>query len=218
MQVDSSTTRAHGGLGLGLAIVRHLVEAHGGAVEARSEGLGRGATFTVTLPIQAVNIRPQEAKSEAEAEADAEALALEDAPTSLARVRILIVDDDNDALDVLRVVLESAGACVTAASDARQAFELIEGRGPFDIVISDIGMPGMDGYAFMRSIRSRDSGGDVPAIALSAYARSEDADLARKAGYQEHLAKPVDAMLLLKTVRMWSAHRRPKSDIPTVLQ
>ena len=88
----------------------------------------------------------------------------------------------------------------------------------FDIVISDIGMPGMDGYAFMRGIRSRASGADGPAIALTAYARSEDADLARKAGYQEHLAKPVDAALLLKTVRAWSARSRPKADSSTALQ
>jgi len=199
-QVDSSTTRAHGGLGLGLAIVRHLVDAHGGSVEALSEGLGRGATFTVVLPIRAVNVERQ-AKEEAEAEAEAGA-----APSgsSLRDVRVLVVDDDADSLEVLRMVLEAAGAKVTATASARDAFEALDAHGPFEIIVSDIGMPEMDGYSFMRGVRSRSSSAHVPAIALTAYARSEDAELAIRAGYQEHLAKPVDETRLLNAVKTLS--------------
>jgi len=105
---------------------------------------------------------------------------------------------------VLRMVLTTAGATVTPAASARDAFELFDTRGPFDLIISDIGMPEVDGYSFIRTVRARPVGSDVPAIALTAYARSEDAELARRAGYQDHLAKPVDERLLLQTVTRWS--------------
>ena len=206
-QVDSSTTRAHGGLGLGLAIVRHLVEAHGGSVEAQSEGLGRGATFAVVLPIRAVNVERQ-AKEDTEAEAEAE-----ETPSgaSLRDVRVLVVDDDADSLEVLRMVLEAAGAKVTATTSAREAFDALDARGPFEIIVSDISMPEMDGYSFMRSVRARTSSAHVPAIALTAYARSEDAELAMRAGYQEHLAKPVDEKRLVNAVKTLS-QQTPASD------
>jgi PAS domain S-box-containing protein len=211
-QVDSSTTRAHGGLGLGLAIVRHLVEAHGGYVEAQSEGLGRGATFTVFLPIRAVN-------TDSRTRADAAALEVAPGVTAphddLQDVRALVVDDDADSLEVLRLVLEAAGATVITATSAREALDALDTHGPFEIIVSDIGMPEMDGYSFMRSIRSRPSSAHLPAIALTAYARSEDAELATRAGYQEHLAKPVDEGRLVNAVRILS--RQTRSQVAQLL-
>lgn len=208
MQADASTTRAHGGLGLGLAIVRHLVEAHGGTVQAESEGLGRGATFTVRLPIRAVNAAysAEEAQSAAGPERDDS----EDTArfARLDDVRVLVVDDDADGLDVVREVLERAGAKVTTACSAREAIAAIDARGPFDIVVSDIGMSDVDGYTFMRSVRASDRSGNMPAIALTAYARPSDAALALRSGYQEHLVKPVDEGRLLRAVRTWSRRHR----------
>jgi signal transduction histidine kinase len=208
-QIDSSTTRAHGGLGLGLAIVRHLVEAHGGTVEAASDGLGRGSSFTLSLPIRAVDLSSAGAGVNAEPRTGADAQGEIGTETQdeaahasspwrekLANVRALVVDDDRDSLDLLRIVLEDAGAKVTTARSAREALDI---RGPFDIVISDIGMPEMDGYSLIRSLRSRSAGASVPAIALTAYARAEDADRAIRAGYQAHLTKPVDARTLVET-------------------
>ncbi len=201
-QVDSSTTRSHGGLGLGLSIVRHLVHAHGGVVEAQSEGVGRGATFTVVLPIRALDpsqaVRTGTSTGAAEVLAEAEP---GDAGLSLAGVRTLVVDDDKDSRDVLCAVLEAAGARVTMASSAREALEAIDGGGAFEVIVSDIGMPDIDGYSFIRDLRSRDVGRDVPAIALTAYARPADAERATKAGYQKHLTKPVDVQQLLRAVR-----------------
>src|SRR5262249_3845584 len=115
--------------------------------------------------------------------------------------RALVVDDDADSLELVRVVLEDAGAKVTTATDATAALAAL---GPFDIIISDIGMPHMDGYAFVRRIRSRDAGAAIPAIALTAYARTEDADYAVRSGFQEHFAKPVDASALIEAVRKWT--------------
>lgn len=192
-QIDSSTTRAHGGLGLGLAIVRHLVEAHGGVVCAASEGLGRGATFTVHLPIPAVsapNLEPG-------AERDQEPGQRTSPPAKLGEVHVLVVDDDADSLDLIRVVLEEAGARVTTTRSALMALEL---RGPFDIIISDIGMPEMDGYTLMRHIRSREPDARTPAIALTAYGRPDDADRAVRSGYHEHFVKPVNAPALIDAI------------------
>jgi CheY-like chemotaxis protein/anti-sigma regulatory factor (Ser/Thr protein kinase) len=188
-QVDSSTTRAHGGLGLGLAIVRHLAEAHGGTVAAVSDGIGRGATFTVSLPLRAVFIEAEVAKEDG-APSEPSSAAMASSANRLNGAGLLVVDDDEDSLDLLRVVLEGAGASVNTASSARVALEKSATR-RFDLVVSDIGMPEMDGYAFMRSLRQRHP--DVPAIALTAYARAEDAERAHQAGYQHHIAKPVDA-------------------------
>jgi CheY-like chemotaxis protein len=204
-QVDSSTTRTHGGLGLGLAIVRHLVEAHGGSVEAQSEGIGRGATFTILLPIRALDlpdISPEAAQRVAEAPAEGEVLETL-APSSelLKGVRVLVVEDDRDSLELLRVVLEGAGAKVIATPSARAALDTGEA---FDVIVSDIGMPEMDGYTFIRSIRTREVGSKVPAVALTAYARPEDARRAMSAGFQEHLSKPIAPSALIDIVRKWS--------------
>ncbi len=191
-QVDSTTTRAHGGLGLGLAIVRHLVEAHGGSVEADSEGPGRGATFTLVLPVQPVDIHASTEKPETEPGPPT--------TTSLEQMRVLVIEDDRDSLELVTDVLEGAGAQVTAVLSAREA---IQARGPFDVIVSDIGMPEIDGYSLIRHIRSREWGGQIPALALTAYARAEDGDLARRAGFQEHLPKPVNPAVLLAAVGRW---------------
>jgi PAS domain S-box-containing protein len=199
-QVDSSTTRAHGGLGLGLAIVRYLVEAHGGTVMADSEGLGLGATFEVTLPLRAVASSENDL-SLAPPPPEEVASPLRTGAGALRGVRALIVDDDDDSLVLLREVLERAGATVTAAANA---YEGLEHREAVDIIISDIAMPGMDGYAFVRHIKARDSTSKVPAIALTAYASPADAERAREAGYQEHLAKPIDNVALVDAVQRWT--------------
>jgi two-component system CheB/CheR fusion protein len=122
-------------------------------------------------------------------------------PTMLNHVRALIVDDDEDALELLGVVLESAGASATAAKNAQDA---LAADGPFDVIISDIGMPRMDGYDFIQRIRSRDAATPVPALALTAFSRPEDAERALRAGYQEHLTKPVDVEELLSAVKRWT--------------
>jgi CheY-like chemotaxis protein len=201
-QVDSTTTRAHGGLGLGLAIVRHLVEAHGGSVSANSAGLGAGARFTVLLPISAVSMQAGSAPDGGPAPAfdgvgtggPAErGIRLDD-------VHVLVIEDELDSRELLRLVLEGAGARVTATGSAREALDAL---GPFDIILSDIGMPEMDGYALLRRLREQPAGAGAPALALTAYARAEDAERALRAGYQEHIAKPVDSSMLIDAVRRW---------------
>ena len=212
-QVDSSTTRSHGGLGLGLSIVRYLVEAHGGAVTASSDGSGKGATFTVTLPIRAVASEKRRApdngqKTEADtAPASGPSSSVPPRANSLSGTRILGVDDDEDSLDLLRVVLEDAGASFTGTTSASLALEAA-GRERYDLVVSDIGMPVVDGYSFIRSLRSARC--DVPAIALTAFARAEDAERALEAGYQEHISKPVDGSELVAAIhRLASPLRSP---------
>ncbi len=215
-QVDSTTTRQHGGLGLGLAIVRHLSEAHGGSVVAESDGPGQGTTFTVSLPIRAVDtsvVEPGEAAPDAESRSEPEARSETEPweePTGTAmdnheknlplrKVRALVVEDDEDSLELIRVVLEGAGAAVAVAPSAQEA--LHRARDPFDVIISDIGMPEMDGYTLMRRLRALASTAHVPAIALTAYARLEDAERALAAGYQQHLSKPVESTALITTVQ-----------------
>jgi PAS domain S-box-containing protein len=197
-QVDNTATRQHGGLGLGLAIVRHLVEAHGGSVEVESAGAGRGATFSVRLPVPALDGPPSESEDAAPS-----------APPpsgegALRGLSILVVDDDPDSLEIVGLALSGAGARVTTAKSAHEA---LGSPGPFDVIVSDVAMPGMDGYAFVRTIRSRDTGCDVAAIALTAYARDVDAERALRAGFQEHLAKPVDARKLIDSVETWAKIR-----------
>ncbi|HEY3498296.1 MAG TPA: GAF domain-containing protein, partial [Polyangiaceae bacterium] len=189
-QADASTTRRHGGLGLGLAIVKQLVSAHGGTVQASSPGLGRGSTFLVRLPargtVAAVRRGPR-------ALAATEAAAERVAPPRLDGLRVLVIDDEVDALDLVRHVLGGFGAEVFAAASAKEAFEAFARVRP-DVVVSDIGMPGEDGYALIRRIRAMpaDAGGGTPAVALTAYARDEDAQRAFSAGYQMHVTKPVE--------------------------
>ncbi len=193
-QVDSSMTRAHGGLGLGLAIVRHLVEAHGGSVHALSPGRGRGSTFTVVLPARATFVGETRA-----AELTA-AVAPPPAPSpqkALAGRTVLVVDDDADSRDLVRAILENAGAEVLVADSAQAGLHELSRRS-VDVVVSDIGMPEMDGYGFIRALRATQPG--LPALALTAYARREDAEHARRAGFQEHVAKPFDGANLVTSV------------------
>ncbi len=197
-QADSSSTRGHGGLGIGLAVVRHIVERHGGTVRAESPGPGRGATFTVELtaaeiaapasvPINGETVAPRLLQS-------------------ISGLRVLLVDDDPDARDLIAATLRRAGAEVTTAASAMEALSSLPIARP-DILVSDIAMPDQDGYGLIRQIRQLpiEEGGELPAIAVSAYARAEDCARALAAGFQSHLAKPVDPSELLARVAHFAA-------------
>jgi signal transduction histidine kinase/ActR/RegA family two-component response regulator len=182
-------TRKAGGLGLGLAIVRHLVELHGGSVAAESEGAGRGARFTVRFPILAA-LPPTEAPPAESGEGGGR---VPPPPRVLGGARVLVVDDEPDARAIVSAILTQAGAAVRAAGSADEALALLGAELP-DALVSDIGMPGKDGYALIRQVRGlpRERGGRLPAVALTAYARSEDRTRALTAGFTMHIPKPVD--------------------------
>jgi PAS domain S-box-containing protein len=190
-QADQKITRQHGGLGLGLSIVRHLVELHGGTVRADSEGEGKGSTFTVTLPVAPVYMKTD--AGERVHPAARETLPTYACPDRLDGLKVLIVDDERDTLEMLRVGLTHCGAEVTIVGSGVEALEALSSSTP-DVIISDIGMPDMDGYEMMRKIRAlpADSGGRTPAVALTAYARTEDRLQALRSGYQMHVPKPVE--------------------------
>jgi hypothetical protein len=192
-QADASRTRRVGGLGLGLSIVRNLVESHGGSVKAASAGEGRGATFTIVLPLGA----PPELRTEALA--PSKDASMED--VSLANVRVLVVEDEPDAAEFVTTLLERHGADVVQAASAREALDVVARSRP-DILISDIGLPEMDGYQLIEQIRKMDvaEGSGILAVALTAFARSEDRTRALLAGYQTHLAKPIESTELVATV------------------
>lgn len=189
-QADGTTTRRLGGLGLGLAIVRHIVELHGGQVGAASDGLGRAATFTVTLPVRAVRAERRDAAGPVRPAPQARGPLL----PSLGGLRVLVVDDEPDARDLVFTVLELAGATVDTAGSAAEALTMLR-RQPPDVLVSDLGMPDEDGFELMRQVRALDSerGGGIPAIALSAYTRGEDKTRAAAAGFDFHVSKPVSA-------------------------
>jgi PAS domain S-box-containing protein len=178
---------ARAGLGLGLTIVQHIIEAHGGTVMVESAGVGQGATFTVKLPVAASTPVTIPAVESRQLELKAGAL------PSLSGVRVLVVDDDEDARGVLSAVLGSYGAEVTTATNAAQALEILAADSP-NVLVSDINMPGMDGYELIRRVRAmeRERGGKIPAVALTAYARAEDRVRALQAGYQMHVPKPIE--------------------------
>jgi len=195
-QADGSTTRMHGGLGLGLAIVRHLVELHGGTIAAENREDGQGAIFTIRLPLPRRELRP-----EALAGADATLKEAKSKQASLEGLQILIVDDEPDTLDLITVELAQHGAKVTGVTNAEDALKALE-QGGFDLLISDICMPKIDGYELIRQIRQQEAGKDkrIPAVALTAYARVQDRMEAIVAGYSTHIAKPVDANELVTIV------------------
>lgn len=190
-QADMKTTRAHGGLGLGLAIVRQIVELHGGTVKVTSEGEDQGSTFEVKLPVLPVYQNAQ--TSGVVSTTDPAPEVPVEGADDLAGLKILVVDDEADTCELLRALLTRCGAEVAAARSAAEAFELFRQVQP-DVVVSDIGMPGEDGYELIRRLRAlpNDQGGNVPAVALTAYARVEDRMKALKAGYQMHVAKPIE--------------------------
>ncbi|HYP51901.1 MAG TPA: hybrid sensor histidine kinase/response regulator, partial [Pyrinomonadaceae bacterium] len=203
-QADSTTTRRHGGLGLGLAIVRHLVELHGGTVTAESPGEGLGTTFSVSLPLAAARAgASREAAPACVREGE------DGGAQVLGGVRVLVVDDEADTRKVISAVLAQSGAEVHTCDSTREALEELERWTP-DVIMSDIGMPGEDGYALIRKVRGGGRAAAVPAAALTAYARDEDRRLAFAAGFQKHLSKPVRYAELINTVASL-ARARPAS-------
>jgi PAS domain S-box-containing protein len=211
-QEDASTSRAIGGLGLGLAITRRLVELHGGHVRAESAGLAQGARFTVTLPVRAGDAAQQGAPSVAPARRG-EAF---ERPQQLRGLRVLVVDDDADARDVVAAVLRECGCVVTTVDGAEAALARIAAEVP-DVLLSDIAMPGQDGFELIAKVRAlpRGQGGDVPAAALTAYARPEDRRRMLNAGFSIHLPKPIEPAELVAVVATLSRFiQAPGSDTP----
>jgi CheY-like chemotaxis protein len=199
-QADSTITRQYGGLGLGLSIVRHIVERHGGTVQATSEGPGHGTTFTVTLPIGGP---------------------LSDAPIGLARtpgpaadsladVRVLVVDDDPDTRELVTEILKAAGAEVSAAGSTDEALRRADEGAP-DVLVSDLAMPARDGYALLRALHGRGMAGGLVTIALTAHARREDRERALGAGYDAYVTKPVEPAALAALVKELVEKRRRRA-------
>ncbi|HEV8430832.1 MAG TPA: CHASE domain-containing protein [Pyrinomonadaceae bacterium] len=193
-QADSTTTRQHGGLGLGLAIARHLVEIHGGVIRAESKGEGRGATFTIRLPLLEASIG-----TTGVAEQNQHQLA--QSPQLLSGLNVLLVDDDSDTLTLMTTALKKRQANVTAVSSAVEAIQAITRKRP-DVLVSDIAMPDEDGYGLIEKIRLLENGmlDKIPAVAITAYAKEEDRERALSAGFQIYLAKPVELTELISVV------------------
>jgi CheY-like chemotaxis protein len=198
-QADASSTHSFGGLGLGLAIVKQLVEMHGGTVTASSDGEGRGATFSLRLPLIAVHSGKYDARRTFSSTAFLEARELP--AVNLSGVRIMVVDDEKDGRELVKRVLEGCGAEMFTAATADEALAMLTRVQP-QVLVSDIGMPNVDGFELLRRIRAlgADKGGALPAIALTAFARPEDRTQALHAGFAVHVAKPVEPVDLIATV------------------
>ncbi len=194
-QADSSATRRHGGLGLGLSIVRYLVELHGGTVHAESDGVGLGACFSVELPTTkpSLDVSPLPERERTSSIPNTR---------PLAGMRVLLVEDDEDSREIVALVLKQCGADVCSADSADSALAQLSADPP-TIIISDIGMPGTDGYAFLRIVRTlpAEHGRDIPAIALTAFTRELDRVEAAAAGFQGHVAKPVIPAVLVSAIQ-----------------
>jgi PAS domain S-box-containing protein len=204
-QADASTSRKHGGLGIGLAIAKEIVELHGGTIHATSAGEGQGAEFVVALPLLVFR-RRHEARVHPTAPS---AIPIDASLTELSGLKILFVDDEPDARGLVKRLLEDCGAEVVTADSASQALELVTRYSP-NLVISDVGMPDVDGYEFLRKLRKSDHVcATVPAIALTAFARSEDRTRALRAGYIHHVAKPIEPSELLATIAAVSGRVLP---------
>ena len=197
-QADSTTAREHGGLGLGLAIVRHLVELHGGTIQADSQGEGMGSTFSVDLPLMAVRMDADELKRDYPRVGGGRST---DRPSALEGLRVLVVEDEADSREIIKAVLIRGGAEVRTSASVREALEVLEQWRP-DVLMSDIGMPNEDGYALIHKVRAlaEDRGGRIPAAALTAYVKTEDRKRVLAAGYQMHVAKPVGPAELVTAV------------------
>jgi CheY-like chemotaxis protein len=189
-QANSTNVRVHGGLGIGLAIVRYIVELHGGTVAVDSPGKGRGATFTITLPLRVLPARAKKSKSVVKA------------VSTLKGLRLLVVDDEPDVRELLALVLQHEGAIVTTAASAQEALQALEANSP-DILISDIAMPAENGYVLLERLRElerQQNKQPLPAIALTAFARDEDRKRALEAGFELHLSKPVSSEELISAL------------------
>jgi PAS domain S-box-containing protein len=208
-QQDGAITRRAGGLGLGLAIVRSIVELHGGSVEAMSDGEDRGSTFVVRLPI--TPLRTARAARTMLSPAAPEPIPAA-TPAKVAGLTVLVVDDEADARDLIRAALEQRDAVVKTVASASEALEVVGQLKP-DVIVSDIGMPDEDGYAFIRRLRSfsREAGGRTPAVALTAYARPEDRTRALMAGFQSHATKPIDPNELLVVIANLAGRYSPEA-------
>jgi len=192
-QADGSYTRVHGGLGLGLAIARHLIELHGGTIAVTSDGEGHGATFVIRLP---AGLKKEETKSSAEQRASTFSIARQ-----LEAVRVLLVDDEPDNLELLTLLFKRAGATVATASSARDALNVLQ-RADIEVLVSDIQMPDADGYELIRKVRAlmTEQRKQLTAVALTAHASSEDRKRALQAGYQAHIPKPVEPEDLIQLI------------------
>lgn len=195
-QADASASRRHGGLGIGLALVRHIVELHGGTVRAESEGAGKGATFVIRLPLCAPLAELEQVLPRA-----SRSVVPSQLPAILDGVRVVVIDDDLDAQQLIEAILRNAGATVHVAASAPQGLELLHRVQP-DVLLCDLGLPGEDGFALIRRVRGLDAaeGGRTPAVAVTAFARSGDRTRALLAGFHVHVAKPFDADELIATV------------------
>jgi CheY-like chemotaxis protein len=196
-QQDASSTRAHGGLGLGLAICRHIIELHGGTIQAQSAGEMKGATFTVELPVEP--LAPPSGNGTPLRAAPVEATF--ERPSELEGLKVLVVDDEADARELVALVLRQCGAEATPVASAQEAMAALR-RERWEVLLSDVGMPDEDGYALIRRVRAqpRERGGAIPAAVLTAYARAEDRLRALDAGYQMHVPKPVEPAELVAVV------------------